>query len=604
MGCSLCSAIFAVCFSDCQAQPGQLSESTPPDSWPCCAHACACRMIAGCLHAGSTAQKDGQTGVSGADSAAATAQAAEAGRDGAARSQQQPRAAVKGTTSQQQERPSGEKGSTAAAEAAEGAVQVDIPETDSDDMDIDIVSTSSAERGIARSQVSSVSAAPPSRSGQAPGHSAAPEVSVVNAPRLETSVLAAPVQPEKRKQSHAPQDSTPVQPSPGAAKPGPAASSAQQASAKAAAGASSQGASQASAVPAPATGGAGAPAGTQAPFSAEQTAAGQINKAPAVAPSKSGPVLPQAETSSAVQPSKPASALTPASTTLAPKAVQAPVQASPASEAQKAVSHAPSKAALAAMQSAAAVSGKPTGQPERIHQQAGTPSKDTVDMPASSSGKAASEAPPSSTIFADPPAVSPPAKPAPKPGQQRDSGSGLVPKAVQAPLKLAAPAIHQKQLLKALPKPTLAAQHNSADAPAQKAVQPPATNRDPRQQSKPAAEASRQPVLAPTKVEAPAKQPAASATQSGAPAQASTHTPIPVPIPKPTSGLPAVQAGKYSFLYPQKEGSAPAKPQKVSRFAPVSQPAPAVTKMQTSRPASGPTSGQVGSRLLASNQEY
>lgn len=223
-------------------------------------------------------------------------------------------------------------------------------------------------------------------------------------------------------------------------------------------------------------------------------------------------------------------------------------------------------------------------------------------MPASSSGKAASEAPPSSTMFAATPAVSAPAKPAPKPGQQRDSGSGLVPKAVQAPLKLAAPAIHQKQRVKALPKPTAAAQNNSADAPAQKAVQPPATNRDPQQQSKPAAEASRQPVLAPTKVDAPAKQPAASATQSRAPAQASTHTPI--PVPKPTSGVPAVQAGKYSFLYPQKEGSASAKPQKVSRFAPVSQPAPAVTKMQTSRPASGPTSGQVGSRLLASNQEH
>ncbi len=188
-----------------------------------------------------------------------------------------------------------------------------------------------------------------------------------------------------------------------------------------------------------------------------------------------------------------------------------------------------------------------------------------------------------------------PARTASAPAQQK-APAGVMAKASQLPPELAAPSLRQKEPPDALPKPGIAAQHKTTEGQGQ--------------QSQSVVEALPKPVQAPAKTapagiskSAPAAQNPANVASLAKGSSAPSYVPIPAPKQAPpASSAQAVQApAKYSFLYPQKEDSAAARPQKPSRFAaanrsvtPASKPAPPAQKVHTSRPgAPGTTAGGV-----------
>ena len=210
---------------------------------------------------------------------------------------------------------------------------------------------------------------------------------------------------------------------------------------------------------------------------------------------------------------------------------------------------------------------------------------------------------------------------------QQKASEGLVPKVVQAPSKLAAPSLHHKKPLEALPKPSVAPRQTTSGATPVKAVHTPVTTTGQSKQNRPSLEALPRAAQAPAHAaasalsmsaapSAPEKEKSSAVISKPAPAvkspagaaslaKVSLPPPSKVPIPAPKQATPATSAqaaqapAKYSFLYPQKEDTAAANWQKPSRSAPANRSAlpapkaaPPAQKMQSSR--QGATGGSAG----------
>ena len=265
-----------------------------------------------------------------------------------------------------------------------------------------------------------------------------------------------------------------------------------------------------------------------------------------------------------------------------------------------------SRASLKAASASATMSTSAAAKPAALAPQPRNPesrAREAVQPPARAAPLTAQE---KASAGAAPQASAAPAKTASASAQQKPP-AGIM----QSPPKPSAPSLQQKEPGEALPKPSIAAQHMTAEGQGQQRQSVVKALPKPVQAPAKAAAAAPHSSAAPPghgKEKAPAgisksalavKNPALSANLAKGSSSAPSHVPIPAPKQAaPASSAQAAQIpAKYSFLYPQKEDSAAAKPQKPSRsaaanrsVAPASKPAPPAQKVHTSRPGSAGTS--------------